>query len=197
MIPLLISQSHWNHKAVHLLINESKPRCVNAVCVCSSAVSMAWALKCVRFCSCCVYARSLTASSSSSTRPPSTCCVLPSRTSPGGDAKVYLSYATVQSLGLLRTLFGALNGSLRFATYSGVVGDLCVVLFLSYPNLKSVRELIYKRGYGKIKKQRIPLTDNALIEKSLGKKTKNTHRGNDALAVTNSLQKTVVKMHSD
>lgn len=37
------------------------------------------------------------------------------------------------------------------------------------PNLKSVRELIYKRGYGKIDKQRIPLTDNALIEESLGK----------------------------
>ncbi|KAI9850805.1 MAG: 60S ribosomal protein L7 [Thelocarpon superellum] len=38
-----------------------------------------------------------------------------------------------------------------------------------YPNLKSVRELIYKRGYGKIEKQRIPLTDNALIEEHLGK----------------------------
>lgn len=38
-----------------------------------------------------------------------------------------------------------------------------------YPNLKSVRELIYKRGYGKIDKQRIPLTDNALIEEQLGK----------------------------
>jgi len=37
------------------------------------------------------------------------------------------------------------------------------------PNLKSVRELIYKRGYGKIDKQRIPLTDNALIEEVLGK----------------------------
>ncbi|KAG8926702.1 60S ribosomal protein L7 [Tulasnella sp. 419] len=37
------------------------------------------------------------------------------------------------------------------------------------PNLKTVRELIYKRGYGKIDKQRIPLTDNALIESSLGK----------------------------
>ncbi|KAK3534700.1 hypothetical protein QTP86_023786 [Hemibagrus guttatus] len=37
-----------------------------------------------------------------------------------------------------------------------------------YPNLKSVRELIYKRGYGKIRKQRIPLTDNSLIEKNLG-----------------------------
>lgn len=38
-----------------------------------------------------------------------------------------------------------------------------------YPNLKSVRELIYKRGYGKINKQRIPLTDNAIVEESLGK----------------------------
>ncbi|XP_074557229.1 large ribosomal subunit protein uL30x-like [Curcuma longa] len=38
-----------------------------------------------------------------------------------------------------------------------------------YPNLKSVRELIYKRGYGKLNKQRIPLTDNSVIEKGLGK----------------------------
>lgn len=38
-----------------------------------------------------------------------------------------------------------------------------------YPNLKSVRELIYKRGYGKLDKQRIALTDNAIIEKALGK----------------------------
>ncbi|XP_068920607.1 large ribosomal subunit protein uL30-like isoform X1 [Petaurus breviceps papuanus] len=38
-----------------------------------------------------------------------------------------------------------------------------------YLNLKSVNDLIYKRGYGKIKKQRIALTDNALIAKSLGK----------------------------
>jgi large subunit ribosomal protein L7e len=36
------------------------------------------------------------------------------------------------------------------------------------PNLKSVRELIYKRGCGKINGQRIPLTDNKLIEQSLG-----------------------------
>ncbi|KAL5720529.1 60S ribosomal protein L7B [Ranunculus cassubicifolius] len=38
-----------------------------------------------------------------------------------------------------------------------------------YPNLKSVRELIYKRGYGKLNKQRIALTDNAIVEKALGK----------------------------
>ncbi|XP_064652203.1 large ribosomal subunit protein uL30-like [Lineus longissimus] len=38
-----------------------------------------------------------------------------------------------------------------------------------YPNLKSVRELIYKRGYGKIEGRRTALTDNAIIEQKLGK----------------------------
>lgn len=38
-----------------------------------------------------------------------------------------------------------------------------------YPNLKSVRELIYKRGCGKINGQRKPLIDNAQIEAALGK----------------------------
>jgi large subunit ribosomal protein L7e len=41
--------------------------------------------------------------------------------------------------------------------------------FDSEPNLKSVRELIYKRGYGKVDKQRIPLTNNGIIEEALGK----------------------------
>ncbi|KAL7415977.1 ribosomal protein L30, ferredoxin-like fold domain-containing protein [Mrakia frigida] len=38
------------------------------------------------------------------------------------------------------------------------------------PNLSTVRALIYKRGYGKVQKQRIPLTENAIIEKALGEK---------------------------
>jgi len=37
-----------------------------------------------------------------------------------------------------------------------------------YPSHKNVRELLYKRGYGKVNKQRIPLTDNSIIEASLG-----------------------------
>ncbi|KAK0646714.1 60S ribosomal protein l7-like protein [Cercophora newfieldiana] len=37
-----------------------------------------------------------------------------------------------------------------------------------YPNLKSVKELIYKRGYGKVNKQRVALTDNSIIEENLG-----------------------------
>jgi len=38
-----------------------------------------------------------------------------------------------------------------------------------YPNLKSVKELIYKRGYGKVNKQRVALTDNTIVEENLGK----------------------------
>merc|ERR1712190_367578 len=37
-----------------------------------------------------------------------------------------------------------------------------------YPTLKTVRELVYKRGFGKINKQRIPLSDNQIIANSLG-----------------------------
>lgn len=38
-----------------------------------------------------------------------------------------------------------------------------------YPNLKTVRELVYKRGFAKINGQRIPITNNEIIEKKLGK----------------------------
>ncbi|XP_043479318.1 60S ribosomal protein L7 [Leptopilina heterotoma] len=38
-----------------------------------------------------------------------------------------------------------------------------------YPNLKSVRELIYKRGFAKINRQRIPITSNSIIESQLGR----------------------------
>merc|ERR1711975_197621 len=37
-----------------------------------------------------------------------------------------------------------------------------------YPSLKTVRELVYKRGFGKVNKQRIPLSDNEIITNALG-----------------------------
>merc|ERR1719343_1414967 len=40
---------------------------------------------------------------------------------------------------------------------------------LGYPSLKSVRELVYKRGFGKVNKQRLPLMDTDIISQSLGK----------------------------
>nr|QBH74303.1 60S ribosomal protein L7 [Franklinothrips vespiformis] len=39
-----------------------------------------------------------------------------------------------------------------------------------YPNLKSVRELVYKRGFAKINHQRIPITSNDIVEKKLKSK---------------------------
>jgi large subunit ribosomal protein L7e len=40
---------------------------------------------------------------------------------------------------------------------------------LGYPSLKSVREMVYKRGFGKVNKQRIPLMDTDIISQNLGK----------------------------
>ena len=39
-----------------------------------------------------------------------------------------------------------------------------------YPSRDNVRRLIYKRGYGKVNRSRIPLTDNSIIDNALGAK---------------------------
>jgi len=39
-----------------------------------------------------------------------------------------------------------------------------------YPSLKTVKELVYKRGFAKVNKQRIPLSDNKVISERLGEK---------------------------
>jgi large subunit ribosomal protein L7e len=38
-----------------------------------------------------------------------------------------------------------------------------------YPSRESIRKLVLKRGYGKVNKQRIPLSDNQVVAESLGK----------------------------
>lgn len=38
-----------------------------------------------------------------------------------------------------------------------------------YPSTKTVHDLLYKRGFGKENGQRLPLTDNSIIEGQLGK----------------------------
>jgi len=42
-------------------------------------------------------------------------------------------------------------------------------LTYGYPNSKSVQDLIYKRGFAKVGNTRVPLNDNAMVEKALGK----------------------------
>jgi len=39
-----------------------------------------------------------------------------------------------------------------------------------YPSRDNVRRMIYKRGYGKVNRSRIPLTDNSIIDGALGDK---------------------------
>lgn len=39
-----------------------------------------------------------------------------------------------------------------------------------YPDLKTVRSLVYKRGFGRVDGQRVALTDNKIVEKALGRK---------------------------
>lgn len=38
-----------------------------------------------------------------------------------------------------------------------------------YPSRKTVSDLVYKRGFGRVNRARIPLTDNAIVEQNLGK----------------------------
>jgi len=39
-----------------------------------------------------------------------------------------------------------------------------------YPNLKTVKELVYKRGFVKVNRQRTPITNNGMIEAAMGNK---------------------------
>lgn len=57
-----------------------------------------------------------------------------------------------------------------FWTCEKIRNLIFVFIIIRYPNLKTVRELVYKRGYGKVQHQRIPLTDNSIIENILGKR---------------------------
>ncbi|XP_019417498.1 PREDICTED: 60S ribosomal protein L7-4-like isoform X2 [Lupinus angustifolius] len=68
----------------------------------------------------------------------------------------------------LRRIFGGVFLKVNKATVN-MLRRVEPYVTYGYPNLKSVRELIYKRGYGKVNKQRIALTDNSVIEQTLGK----------------------------
>ncbi len=37
-----------------------------------------------------------------------------------------------------------------------------------YPSWKTIHDLVYKRGFAKVDHRRIPITDNKIIEQSLG-----------------------------
>jgi len=68
----------------------------------------------------------------------------------------------------LRQIFNGVFVKLNHATLTML---RLVEPYITYgpPNLKTITELVYKRGFGKVNKQRIPLTDNQIVEKALGK----------------------------
>eukprot|EP01120_Amphizonella_sp_Union-15-10_P006254 TRINITY_DN1972_c0_g1_i1.p1 TRINITY_DN1972_c0_g1~~TRINITY_DN1972_c0_g1_i1.p1 ORF type:complete len:257 (+),score=45.01 TRINITY_DN1972_c0_g1_i1:134-904(+) len=61
----------------------------------------------------------------------------------------------------------------RFVKLNGATLEMLRIVeplvMWGYPNLKTVRELIYKRGFAKVKGQRLPIADNAVIKANLGK----------------------------
>ncbi len=60
-------------------------------------------------------------------------------------------------------------GGMRVRRFNDLTGLLLQLLqYFRYPNMKTIRELIYKRGYAKVNKRRIPITDNKVIEETLG-----------------------------
>eukprot|EP01135_Chromosphaera_perkinsii_P002032 Nk52_evm79s215 gene=Nk52_evmTU79s215 len=68
----------------------------------------------------------------------------------------------------LRQIFNGVFIKLNKATIN-MLQQVNPYVAYGYPSLKLVKELVYKRGHGKVDGQRIPLTDNSIIEKSLGK----------------------------
>lgn len=61
-----------------------------------------------------------------------------------------------------------LNWNLELLIFHVLYSKIGFPSIWRYPNFKSVNELIYKKGLAKIKKERVPLTDNNAIEQVLG-----------------------------
>ncbi|CAE7243864.1 rpl-7 [Symbiodinium sp. KB8] len=80
-------------------------------------------------------------------------------------AKLALVVRKVLQLLRLRQIHNAVFVRLNKATLQ-MLQIVTPYVAWGYPNLKTVKELIYKRGFGKVNKQRIPITDNAMVESS-------------------------------
>ena len=68
----------------------------------------------------------------------------------------------------LRQLHNAVFIRLNRATIN-MIRKVEPYIVYGYPSRNTIRALLYKRGYGKVNGSRIPLTDNSIIEGTLGK----------------------------
>jgi large subunit ribosomal protein L7e len=71
----------------------------------------------------------------------------------------------------LRQLHNGVFVKLNKATWNMIRMIEPFVTF-GYPSRETISKLIYKRGYGKVNRSRIPLTDNSIIADALGTKDK-------------------------
>ena len=59
--------------------------------------------------------------------------------------------------------------SLKFFS-DKLISNVYLIFFFRYPTRQTIQKLLLKRGFAKVNGQRIPLTDNTIIEKALGTK---------------------------
>merc|ERR1712167_335002 len=71
----------------------------------------------------------------------------------------------------LRQLHNGVFVKLNKATWN-MIRIIEPFVTFGYPSRETISKLIYKRGYGKVNRCRIPLTDNSIIEGALATKDK-------------------------
>jgi 60S ribosomal protein uL30 len=71
----------------------------------------------------------------------------------------------------LRQLHNGVFVKLNKATWN-MIRIIEPFVTFGYPSRETISKLIYKRGYGKVNRCRIPLTDNCIIEEALATKDK-------------------------
>merc|ERR1712070_1152714 len=71
----------------------------------------------------------------------------------------------------LRQLHNGVFVKLNKATWN-MIRIIEPFVTFGYPSRETISKLIYKRGYGKVNRSRLPLTDNSIIANALGTKDK-------------------------
>ena len=87
-----------------------------------------------------------------------------------GINKLHPDVKKIMRLFRLRQLHNAVLVKLNKATMN-MLRRVEPYVTYGYPSKETISHLLYKRGHGKVNKQRIPLTDNRIVEAALAAKT--------------------------
>ncbi len=87
-----------------------------------------------------------------------------------GINKLHPDVKKIMRLFRLRQLHNAVLVKLNKATIN-MLRRVEPYVTYGYPSKETISHLLYKRGHGKVNKQRIPLTDNRIVEAALAAKT--------------------------